>query len=107
MKIKFQRSAQQDLDDLIEYLTQRSGPRVAEKRLIRTYEALETIAQFPRGSQFHKKLDTFESWLPGTRYIIFYRVHEDQQLVVILAVIDHSRNTARNRRQLIKSRLKL
>jgi plasmid stabilization system protein ParE len=54
MKIKFQRAAQQDLDDLIEYLTQRSGPRAAEKRLIRTYEALETIAQFPRASQFHK-----------------------------------------------------
>jgi hypothetical protein len=71
MKIKFQRSAQHDLDDLTGYLVQNAGRHIAGKQLTGTYEALETIAQYPRTSKLYAKLDAYESWLPGTRYIDF------------------------------------
>lgn len=104
MRVVFHPAAQADLDDLIFYIAGRAGQSIAEKQLDRSLASLDILGEFPRTSTYHRSLDVYESWLPRTRFIAFYRIRDDLDAIVVLAIIDHSRNTDRRRRRTIKSR---
>ena len=104
MRLVLHVEAQKDLDELIDYIASRGGRLIAEQQLTRAHTALKTIERFPRASRYDARLDFFEAWLPRTRFIVFYRILEDRDLVVVLAVIDHARNTLRTKRRVIRSR---
>ena len=104
MKLVLHPDARADFDELIDFIADRAGGRVADLQLSRALAALETIQQFPRTSRYDKKLDVFETWLPRTRFIAFYRILEAEDLIVVLAIIDHARNTSRTKRRMITAR---
>jgi plasmid stabilization system protein ParE len=104
MKVELHVAALQDLNDQIIHLEAKLGQVVAKQHLERVEKCLQTMAQYPRAARYHGRSDIYETWFPGTRFIAFYRVFPEQQLTVVLAIIDHARNTAPHRQRLIKSR---
>ena len=104
MQVVFHEAARDDLNELIDYVSIRAGQIIADKQLERVQSAFATIGQFPRASRYHHQLDVYESWLPRTRFIVFYRILASAELVVVLAIIDHAQNTTRTKTRLIRSR---
>jgi plasmid stabilization system protein ParE len=103
-KLIFHPGARQDLKDRIEFIASRVGWTSANRQLARAQESLKLIEQFPGASQYNKRRDIYESWVPKTRLIVLYRVLEHSKTVYVLAIIDHSRNTARAKGKLLSSR---
>jgi plasmid stabilization system protein ParE len=104
MKLVLHADAGKDLDALIDYIAHRAGLKVADKQLVRAFDALQAIEQFPRASRYDAELNVYEAWLPRTRFIVFYRLFPKQNMIVVLAVIDHARNTARTKRRIVMRR---
>jgi plasmid stabilization system protein ParE len=104
MKLVFHPEARKDLDDRIEYIANRAGWLVANRQLARVMASLQSIQQYPFTSKYNKRRKVFESWVPRTRFITLYQVLEADQVVFVVALIDHSRNTSKTKSQLMKSR---
>jgi plasmid stabilization system protein ParE len=103
-KLIFHPEARQDLKDRIEFIAGRVGWTSANRQLARAQASFKSIEQFPRASKYNKRRDVYESWIPKTRLIVLYRVLEQDKVVYVLAIIDHSRNTARVKGKLLSSR---
>ena len=104
MKVVFHPAAEADFEDLIDFIVGRAGARIAQGQADKALASLSTIGDYPRTSKYDADLDVFEAWLPGTRYIAFYRIRQDLDSVIVLAIIDHARNTAGTKRRLITVR---
>jgi plasmid stabilization system protein ParE len=104
MKLVFHPAARADLDEQLDFLAARMGGDVAERHRVRFETSMLTIQQFPYTSRYHRRRSIYETWIPRTRFIAFYRVFEDERIVLVLAIIDHSKNTSRTVNKLVKSR---
>jgi plasmid stabilization system protein ParE len=96
--------AQADLDVLLAHFASRSGRIYAEQHLQRVEATLKTIETYPKRGIFDEQLDIFSVWVPRTRFIAFYRILPAQDLIVVLAIIDHASHTKSKRRRLVASR---
>jgi plasmid stabilization system protein ParE len=104
MKLAFHPAARADLDEQLDFLATRLGSGVAERHRVRFETSMLTIQQFPYTSRFHQRRNVYETWIPRTRFIAFYRVFEVERITLVLAIIDHSKNTSRTVNKLVKSR---
>jgi plasmid stabilization system protein ParE len=75
MKIVLSPRAQRDLDGQIQYLIDQDAARPARAIKTRVTGFLRsTLAKHPRIGRPVEHRDLYETWIPGTRIVIWYRI---------------------------------
>ena len=83
MKIVFDRLAEQDLNNQIGYLIDQGAPTAARKLETRISAFVEmTLAAYPRTGTYLHHRALWETWVPRTRFVIWYRLKSDELQVV-------------------------
>lgn len=83
MKVVFDREAERDLADQIDYLIARgagAAGRRLEQRLLSFID--RTLAHYPRSGTFTGHRGLWETWVPRTRFIIWYRFTANELQIV-------------------------
>jgi addiction module RelE/StbE family toxin len=88
MQVKWLRLALADLEKAVAYIAQ-SNPDAAEKTAARIWEATQMLAHHPEIGRPGRVPNTRELFVPGTSYIVPYRVVGNA--VQILRVLHTSR----------------
>ena len=88
--LKWLRKALQNLDQEAEYIAQ-DDPEAARQVVQRIQHAVALLADNPAMGQAGRLPDTRELVVPGTRYIIPYRVRPRAERIEILRVFHASR----------------
>jgi plasmid stabilization system protein ParE len=83
-RYRFTPSAAQALDRQIDYLISVNalGAARAMARRVHAYIS-ETLCRFPFSGSHLPKRDVYESWIPGTRMVMWYTV-SDTELVIVM-----------------------
>ena len=87
-RTRFAPSAAQALDRQIDYLISVNAlqaARALEKR-VRTYIS-QTLCRFPFAGTHIVERDVYESWIPGTRMVVWYKVSDTE---IVIAMIWHT-----------------
>jgi len=78
MKVVLAPQASRDLDHQIQYLIDQHAPKAARDLNTRVMSFLRhTLATTPRFGVFIDHRELFETWIPCTRLVIWYRVGDD------------------------------
>ena len=89
MTVRYSRRAQNDLNDIFQYLDERS-PSGARNVMRAIYASIAFLAEQPRASQETNRLGVRAKIVSRYNFKIFYRVGEDQIIEII-----HVRHAAR------------
>ena len=93
MKLVMTRRAEINLANQYEFGIQKFGAATARKTLARFSSFLaQTLLKHPRASTFHAEYQAFECWIPKTPFVIFYRIDEEADTLVVLAVFHHAQD---------------
>lgn len=92
MRVKWLRKALENIDDEASYL-QKDSQFVAAQFVTRIFSAAQQLARFPAMGRPGRVAGTRELVVPGTRYIVPYRVRN--HAVEILRVFHSSRKWPR------------
>jgi plasmid stabilization system protein ParE len=83
MKVVLSAEASDRLEDQVRYIQNSGAPAAADRLRLRVLDFLENhLAHFPRTGTHIPDRDLWETWIPGTRLVIWYRV-KDRQLDVV------------------------
>lgn len=88
MKIAWTVSAGRDMRALRRYIAEHD-PKAAESTALQILDALERLTVYPASGRAGRKPDTRELVIPGSAYIVVYRVVGDR--VQILRVLHGAR----------------
>ncbi len=91
MKVVYVPRAERHIANHLAYGIERFGARDAARtiRRLRSYIRL-TVAQYPKTSRYHPSIDAYESWVPGTPFVIYYQT--EPTIITVVAVFHHSRD---------------
>lgn len=83
MKITFDPRAADDLLAQLTYLVSKDAPTAARQLDARVTSFLETfLVRHPRAGKYVAKARLWETWIPGTRLILWYRFTDSELQVV-------------------------
>lgn len=95
MRVIFTPRARADLRRHLAYGKERFGARVAEKTLERLESFIATLlAPYPRTARYDAEIDAYESWVPRTPFVVFFRVECASRILRILAIRHHAQDRA-------------
>jgi plasmid stabilization system protein ParE len=93
MKIVYTPGAERHLEILLAQGIERFGVRVAAGKIKRLRSFVrQTVGHFPRTSRYHTDIDIFETWVPGTPFIVYYRLENADKLIRVVAVFHHGKD---------------
>lgn len=93
MKIVYTRRAEIHMAGQLAYGIEQYGKPVATRTITRLRGFVrDTVTIFPRAASYLPDLDLYETWVPGTPFVVFYRYSEEQQAIIVLAVFHHRQN---------------
>lgn len=93
MKLLFTPVALEDLENQIEYGRRRFGDNVANRTLKRTKSYIEDVLlRFPRIGVYDPAIEAFETWIPDTPFVVYYKIREPGNELVIVAVFHHAQD---------------
>ena len=93
MNVVFTLRAVADLTHQHEWGKHRFGEDVANRTFNRVRAFIETsLADRPRAGRQVASGAFFESWIPRTPFVVLYRIDDDTNSVVILAVLHHAQD---------------
>lgn len=79
MRIVLSPRAARDLDHQIQYLIDQHASKAARDLKTRVMTFLrETLASTPRFGVLIDHRDLYETWIPGTKLVIWYRIESDR-----------------------------
>ncbi len=79
----FSPRAQRDLQNQIDYLIERDAIDPAESLLRRVEEFVSLhLDSFPRTGEFVEHRGLWETWIPGTKFVLWYRF-DDSELEIV------------------------
>jgi toxin ParE1/3/4 len=90
MQIKWLRKALVNLDEEAEYIS-RDDPAMARKIVLQIHEAVSMLATNPSLGRPGRIFGTHELVIPGTRYLVPYRVRPRLKCIEVLRVFHTSR----------------
>jgi plasmid stabilization system protein ParE len=95
MKIVYTPRAERQIEILLAIGIERFGARDAARTISRMRKFIrQTVGLFPRTSRYHADIDTFETWVPGTPFIVYYRLEDGEKLIRVVAVFHHGKDRA-------------
>lgn len=75
--------AAEQLDHQIGYLVEAGALQAAERLQLRVLHFLEQhLASYPKTGRYLSQRDLWETWIPGTKLLIWYRLTDEQLSVV-------------------------
>jgi plasmid stabilization system protein ParE len=93
MKVVFAPRAEADLGRHLAYGIERFGQTVAARTLRRLMNYLDPfLVSYPRTATYHPDIDAFETWVPKTPFVIFFRIEPDRDVFRVLAVFHHAQD---------------
>ena len=91
MKISWTKAAITDLNEIEDYIKQ-DDERAAIKQVLRILDIIEeTISEKPKIGRIGRISGTREFYVPGTPYIIAYKISQDNTIIDILRVLHGAR----------------
>jgi plasmid stabilization system protein ParE len=92
MRVVYTPTAVRHIESQLEYLMSKRADRaaVAARRRITTFIS-DFLTRYPRTGRLIPERNVYEIWIPGTRYVIFYRV-EPGDVLRILALFHTSQD---------------
>jgi plasmid stabilization system protein ParE len=95
MKVVFAPRAEADLAHHFSYGIRRFGQAVAERTLERLKNYLDPfLVNYPRTATFIPEINAFETWVPKTPFVIFFRIEPDHDVLRVLAIFHHAQDRA-------------
>jgi addiction module RelE/StbE family toxin len=91
MKLRYTRRALNQLDSILLWIA-RDNPTAANKQIDRIEQSIELLERFPKMGHTGKSAGTLELVVPGTPYIVVYRLAPD--VIQILSVADGRRKSS-------------
>jgi plasmid stabilization system protein ParE len=93
-RYRFAPSAAQALDRQIEYLISVHAPRAARllEQRVRTYIS-HTLCRFPFAGTHIPERDIYESWIPGRRLVVWYKVYDSEIIIAMIWNTSQDRKT--------------
>ncbi len=91
-QIGFRGAAKRDVDNLYQYLVHKFDKQTADKVSASVKHSIERLSAMPGLGKDAAKLSellTGYRFLPLKRNTVFYRIHNDEQLVEILRIYDN------------------
>ena len=83
MKVVLSTEAAIRLEDQIRYIARSGAPAAADRLRQRVLDFLEShLARFPRTGAYVADRDLWETWIPGTRLVVWYRIMHGKLYVV-------------------------
>ena len=83
MRITFDPLAADDLVSQIDYLIDHNAPQAAARLKVRCDAFFENfLSHHPRTGKHIAEKDIWESWMPGTRLVIWYRFTDDELQII-------------------------
>lgn len=84
MKVVYTPTAARQIESQIAYLVSQGAGRaaVAARQRITTFVS-DFLAIYPRTGRLIPEKEIYEIWIPRTRYILFYRVEDEDTLRVL------------------------
>jgi plasmid stabilization system protein ParE len=83
MRIVFDPRAADELVSQIEYLIEHNALQAAVRLAMRCNAFFENfLARHPRTGKHIVERDIWETWIPGTRLVIWYRFTEDELQII-------------------------
>ncbi len=83
MKVEVSREAAEHLETQTSYLMNADAPEAAQRLRTRVMDFLANhLSVFPKTGRFLREADLWETWIPRTRLIVWYRIVDDQLVVV-------------------------
>ena len=93
MKVVFTPRAEADLAHHLNYGIQHFGQAVAKRTLARLKSYLDPfLVTHPRTATFHSEINAFETWVPKTPFVIFFRLEPDNDVLRVLAIFHHAQD---------------
>jgi len=77
MRIRWTEPAARDLTNICDYAEEHDGSEAARRTALRIYEAVSTLAQFPRRGRSDRKPGTRELVFTGLPFLAIYRVRDE------------------------------
>ncbi len=94
-RVVFSHEAQERLEVQIEYLLDRGAPGAARTLRHRVDAFLSNIlTRFPGTGAYIQQKDLWESWIPRTRLVVWYRFDDDALQVVTVWHTSQDRQSA-------------
>jgi plasmid stabilization system protein ParE len=85
--------AEQDINDQLAFGTERFGRATSERTLQKIFDYLENVlVHFPRSATFNPDTKTFETWIPKTPFVVFYRLDEQKNDLIVVALFHHAQD---------------
>lgn len=87
-RYRFASVAAEALDSQIDYLISRHALQAARalERRVHAY-IRDTVCHFPFMGQHIPERDVYETWIPGTKFVVWYTVSDEE---IILAMVWHA-----------------
>lgn len=83
MRIVFDPVAAEELASQIDFLIERHAHQAAARLAARCDSFFESfLSLHPRTGKFIAEKDIWETWMPGTRLIVWYRVSRDELQII-------------------------
>ena len=93
MKVVVTPRAEADIEHQHTWGVRRYGKHTADRTYRRVAQFIEgTIAHRPRTGSCIKPPDIYESWIPRTPSIVYYRVEDATDTVWVLALLHHAQD---------------
>ena len=93
MKVVYTDRFQTRLVREFEYGIERFGRIVAERTYNRVISQIERfLVGHPRTGAYVADIDAFHGWIPGTSFVVFYRVDPQSDTLTVLALLHQSQD---------------
>jgi plasmid stabilization system protein ParE len=88
--------AEQDIKGQLEFGVRTFGRETAERTLEKIFDFLEgVLVQFPRSGNFNPETKTFETWIPKTPFVVFYRLDQQKNDLIVVALFHHAQDRSK------------
>lgn len=95
MQVKWLKTALDNLDQEAEYIAS-SDPEAAKRLVATVFASVDNLKSNPSLGRPGRVIGTRELIIPGTRYLVPYRVNAEHNRVEVLRVFHTSRRTPNN-----------
>ena len=93
MRVVLSPEAAERLEAQIGYLHAQGASRAADNLRLRVMQFLsQYIADYPRTGRYLAERELWETWLPGTRLVVWYRIEVDHIAIATLWHAAQDRN---------------
>lgn len=93
MRLVMTRRAEINLANQYDYGVRTFGATTANRTLERLNTYLsKTLLCHPRTNTYHPEYDVYETWIPRTPFVIFYRIDVQVDELVVLALFHYAQD---------------